>query len=74
MSWEGYNYEDAIVISERLVKEDILSSIHISKYEIESRNTKLGPEEITRDIPNVSEDLLKNLMRGIIRLGAEVQP
>lgn len=75
MSWEGYNYEDAIVISERLVKEDILSSIHISKYEIESRNTKLGPEEITRDIPNVSEDLLKNLdERGIIRLGAEVQP
>ena len=75
MPWEGYNYEDAIVISERLVKEDILSSIHISKHEIEARSTKLGPEEITRDIPNVSEELLKNLdERGIIRLGAEVKP
>jgi len=75
MPWEGYNYEDAIVISERLVKEDVLSSIHISKHEVEARNTKLGPEEITRDIPNVSEDVLKNLdERGIIRVGAEVKP
>lgn len=75
MPWEGYNYEDAIIISERLVKEDILSSIHISKHEVEARNTKLGPEEITRDIPNVSEDVLKNLdERGIIRVGAEVKP
>jgi len=75
MPWEGYNYEDAIVISERLVKEDVLSSIHISKHEIEARSTKLGPEEITRDIPNVSDELLKNLdERGIIRLGAEVKP
>jgi len=54
MSWEGYNYEDAIIISERLVKEDVLSSIHISKHELEARTTKLGPEEITRDIPNIS--------------------
>jgi len=75
MSWEGYNYEDAIIISERLVKEDILSSIHISKQEIEARQTKLGPEEITRDIPNVGEDVLANLDdRGIIRIGAEVKP
>ena len=75
MPWEGYNYEDAIVLSERLVKEDVLSSIHISKHEIEARTTKLGPEEITRDIPNVSDELLKNLdERGIIRLGAEVNP
>ncbi|MBC7333180.1 MAG: DNA-directed RNA polymerase subunit beta [Actinobacteria bacterium] len=75
MPWEGYNYEDAIIISERLVKEGILSSIHISKQEVEARNTKLGPEEITRDIPNVSEDVLKNLdERGIIRIGAEVKP
>lgn len=75
MSWEGYNYEDAIIISERLVIDDILSSIHISKQEIEARNTKLGPEEITRDIPNMSEDVLKNLdERGIIRIGAEVKP
>jgi DNA-directed RNA polymerase subunit beta len=75
MPWEGYNYEDAIVISEKLVKEDMLSSIHISKHETEARSTKLGPEEITRDIPNVSEELLKNLDdRGIIRLGAEVKP
>jgi len=75
MSWEGYNYEDAIVISERLVKENILSSIHISKHELEARTTKLGPEEITRDIPNISEDLLVNLdERGIIRVGADVKP
>jgi DNA-directed RNA polymerase subunit beta len=75
MPWEGYNYEDAIVISERLAKEDILTSIHIEEYEIEARDTKLGPEEITRDIPNVSEEALKDLdERGIIRIGAEVQP
>jgi DNA-directed RNA polymerase subunit beta len=75
MSWEGYNYEDAIILSERLVKEDVLSSIHISKAEIEARSTKLGLEEITRDIPNVSEDMLSNLDdRGIIRIGAYVKP
>ncbi len=75
MSWEGYNYEDAIIISERLVKEDILSSIHISKQEVEARTTKLGNEEITRDIPSVGEEVLKNLDDlGIIRTGAEVQP
>ena len=75
MSWEGYNYEDAIIISERLVKEDVLSSIHISKHELEARTTKLGPEEITMDIPNISEEILKNLdERGIIRVGADVKP
>ena len=75
MSWEGYNYEDAIIISERLVKEDVLSSIHISKQEVEARTTKLGNEEITRDIPSVGEEMLKNLDdRGIIRIGAEVKP
>ncbi len=75
MAWEGYNYEDAIIISERLVKEDVLSSIHISKQEIEARQTKLGPEEITRDIPNVGDEMLKNLdERGIIRIGAYVKP
>jgi len=75
MSWEGYNYEDAIIISERLVKEDILSSVHISKQEVEARTTKLGAEEITRDIPNIGEEALKNLdERGIIRIGAEVKP
>ncbi len=73
MTWEGYNYEDAILISERLVKDDVLTSIHIEEYESESRDTKLGPEEITRDIPNVGEDALKDLdERGIIRIGAEV--
>ena len=73
MTWEGYNYEDAMLINERLVKEDILTSIHIEEYEIESRDTKLGPEEITRDIPNVGEDALRDLdERGIIRIGAEV--
>ncbi len=73
MTWEGYNYEDAMLISEQLVKDDILTSIHIEEYEIESRDTKLGPEEITRDIPNVGEDALKDLdERGIIRIGAEV--
>ncbi|MBR2453132.1 MAG: DNA-directed RNA polymerase subunit beta [Clostridia bacterium] len=73
MTWEGYNYEDAMLISEQLVKDDVLTSIHIEEYEIESRDTKLGPEEITRDIPNVGEDALKDLdERGIIRIGAEV--
>ena len=62
MPWEGYNYEDAILISEKLVKDDIFTSIHIEEYECEARDTKLGPEEITRDIPNVSEDMLRNLM------------
>lgn len=74
MTWEGYNYEDAILLNERLVKEDILTSIHIEEYEAEARDTKLGPEEITRDIPNVGEDSLKDLdERGIIRIGAEVE-
>lgn len=73
MSWRGYNYEDAIIISERLARDDVYSSIHIEKYEIEARDTKLGPEEITRDIPNVSEESLSNLdEQGIIRVGAEV--
>ncbi|BEP30136.1 DNA-directed RNA polymerase subunit beta [Helicovermis profundi] len=73
MTWEGYNYEDAILLSEELVKYDVLSSIHVEEYESEARDTKLGPEEITRDIPNVSDDALKNLDdRGIIRIGAEV--
>ncbi|HIS28501.1 MAG TPA: DNA-directed RNA polymerase subunit beta, partial [Candidatus Avamphibacillus intestinigallinarum] len=73
MTWEGYNYEDAIIMSENLVKEDTYTSIHIEEYESESRDTKLGPEEITRDIPNVGEDALKNLNeQGIIRVGAEV--
>ncbi|MGI9952821.1 DNA-directed RNA polymerase subunit beta [Moorellaceae bacterium AZ2] len=75
MTWEGYNYEDAILISERLVKDDVFTSIHIEEYECEARDTKLGPEEITRDIPNVGEDVLKDLdERGIIRVGAEVRP
>jgi len=74
MTWEGYNYEDAILISEKLVKDDVFTSIHIEEYEAEARDTKLGPEEITRDIPNVSEDALKDLdERGIIRIGAEVR-
>ncbi len=74
MPWEGYNYEDAILISERLVKEDVFTSIHIEEYESEARDTKLGPEEITRDIPNVGEEALKDLDgRGIIRSGAEVR-
>ncbi|NTW72143.1 MAG: DNA-directed RNA polymerase subunit beta [Eubacteriaceae bacterium] len=73
MTWEGYNYEDAILLSEKLVKEDVFTSIHIEEYEAEARETKLGPEEITRDIPNVGDDALKNLdERGIIRIGAEV--
>ncbi len=75
MPWEGYNYEDAILISEKLVKEDYYTSIHIEEYECDARDTKLGPEEITRDIPNVGEDILKDLDdRGIIRIGAEVRP
>ncbi|MCX7668167.1 MAG: DNA-directed RNA polymerase subunit beta, partial [Atribacterota bacterium] len=75
MPWEGENFEDAIVISERLVKEDIFTSIHIEEYEIEARETKLGPEEITRDIPNLGEDMLRNLDEsGIIRIGADVKP
>ncbi|NWF77862.1 MAG: DNA-directed RNA polymerase subunit beta [Chloroflexi bacterium] len=75
MSWEGYNFEDAIIISKRLVKDDVYTSVHIEKYEIEERDTKLGPEEITRDIPNVSEESLANLDEmGIVRIGAEVKP
>ena len=75
MIWEGYNYEDAVIISEGLVKDDYFTSVHIEKYELESRETKLGPEEITRDIPNVGEDSLRDLDEwGIIRLGAEVGP
>ena len=73
MPWKGHNFEDAIVISERLVKDDVLTSIHIEEHEIDARDTKLGAEEITRDIPNLSEDILKDLdERGIIRIGAEV--
>ncbi len=75
MTWEGYNYEDAILISEDLVKDDVLTSIHIEDYDCESRDTKLGPEEITREIPNVGDDALKDLNEnGIIRIGAEVRP
>lgn len=74
MTWEGYNYEDAVLISEKIVREDVYTSIHIEEYEMESRDTKLGPEEITRDIPNVNEDLLRDLDEdGIIRVGAEVR-
>lgn len=74
MTWDGYNYEDAIIMSERLVKDDVYTSVHIEEYESEARDTKLGPEEITRDIPNVGEDALRDLdERGIIRIGAEVQ-
>ncbi len=75
MPWEGHNYEDAIIISERLVKDDLLTSIHIEEHEVDARDTKLGAEEITRDIPNVSEEILKDLdERGIVRIGAEVNP
>ncbi|MDD4600513.1 DNA-directed RNA polymerase subunit beta [bioreactor metagenome] len=75
MPWEGYNYEDAILLSEKLVKEDIFTSIHIEEYECDARDTKLGPEEITRDIPNVAEEALRDIDdRGIIRIGAEVRP
>ena len=74
MTWDGFNYEDAIIMSERLVKDDVYTSVHIEEYESESRDTKLGPEEITRDIPNVGEEALRNLDdRGIIRIGAEVR-
>ena len=74
MTWEGYNYEDAVLINEKIVRDDVFTSIHIEEYEIEARDTKLGPEEITRDIPNVGEDALKDLdERGIIRIGAEVR-
>ncbi len=75
MPWEGYNFEDAIILSERLVKDDVLTSIHIHEHEVDARDTKLGPEEITRDIPNLSEEILMDLdERGIIRVGAEVDP
>jgi DNA-directed RNA polymerase subunit beta len=75
MPWEGYNYEDAIILSERLVKDDVLTSIHIEEHEVDARDTKLGAEEITRDIPNLSEEILGDLdERGIIRVGAEVEP
>ncbi len=75
MPWNGYNYEDAVLLSQRMVKDDMFTSIHIEKYETEARDTKLGPEEITRDIPNVGEDVLKDLdSNGIIRVGAEVRP
>ncbi len=75
MPWEGYNYEDAIILSERVVSDDLLTSIHISEYEVDARDTKLGPEEITREIPNMSEDMLANLdSDGIVRIGAEVFP
>ena len=75
MTWEGYNYEDAVLLSEKLVQEDVYTSVHINEFEADARDTKLGPEEITRDIPNVGEDALKDLdERGIIRIGAEVRP
>jgi len=75
MPWEGHNFEDAIILSQNLVKDDTLSSIHIEEYEVDARDTKLGKEEITRDLPNVSPDLLADLdERGIIRIGAEVRP
>src|SRR5699024_2612095 len=73
MSWEGYNFEDAIILSQRLVQDDVLSSIHIEEHEVDARDTKLGAEEIIRDIPNISPDALADLDdRGIIRIGAEV--
>jgi DNA-directed RNA polymerase subunit beta len=75
MPWEGYNFEDAIILSERLVRDDVLTSIHIEEHEVDARDTKLGAEEITRDIPNLSEEILADLdERGIIRIGAEVGP
>jgi DNA-directed RNA polymerase subunit beta len=75
MSWEGYNFEDAIILSSRMVEEDFFTSIHINKHEVEARDTKLGPEEITRDIPNVGEESLRVLDEdGIIRIGAAVRP
>ena len=73
MTWEGYNYEDAIILNEKLIMNDVLTSIHVVEYELEARDTKLGPEEITRDIPNIGEEALKDLNEeGIIRIGAEV--
>src|SRR5208283_3391212 len=75
MPWNGYNFEDAILISEKIVKEDIFTSIHIDEFEVAARDTKLGPEEITRDIPNLGDEALKNLgPDGVIRIGAEVKP
>ena len=75
LTWEGYNYEDAVLLSEDLVKADVFTSIHIEEYDCDARDTKLGAEEITRDIPNVSEEALKDLDEGgIIRIGAEVRP
>ena len=75
LTWEGYNYEDAVLINEKLVKEDKFTSIHVEKYECEARDTKLGAEDITRDIPNVGEDALRDLDEfGIVRIGAEVRP
>ena len=75
MPWKGYNFEDAIIISERLVKDDVLTSIHIHQHEVDARDTKLGAEEITRDIPNISEEMLADLNEdGVIRIGAEVGP
>ena len=75
MPWRGYNFEDAIVVSEKLVKEDYYTSIHIEEFEVDARDTKLGPEEITRDIPNIAEGFLRNLDEsGIIRIGATVKP
>src|SRR5690606_29006326 len=75
MPWNGYNFEDAILISEKVQKEDIFTSIHVEEFEVTARDTKLGPEEITRDIPNVGEEALRNLNHdGVIRIGAEVKP
>jgi hypothetical protein len=75
MPWNGYNFEDSILISERIVKDDVFTSIHIEEFEVMARDTKLGPEEITRDIPNVGEEALRNLDEaGIVYIGAEVQP
>ena len=75
MPWNGYNYEDSILISERILRDDVFTSIHIEEYEVAARDTKLGPEEITRDIPNVGEEALRNLDEaGIVYIGAEVQP
>src|SRR6185436_16127153 len=75
MPWNGYNFEDAILVSERIVKDDVFTSIHIDEFEVSARDTKLGPEEITRDIPNLGEEALKNLgPDGVIRIGAEVKP
>jgi DNA-directed RNA polymerase beta subunit len=75
MPWNGYNFEDSILISERIVKDDVFTSIHIEEFEVMARDTKLGPEEITRDIPNVGEEALRNLDEaGIVYIGAEVEP